>query len=441
MQTDIILKYHWDVFLSHLCEFYPLPKEFIDRYEYELDWASISKSKVIKWDTDFLEKYQDRFLWHELAWNDSINWTIERADKFKKRLDWYYLGRNKNLPITEEFIIKFSKKLFVANNNPLLTKKLIQKFDLKIVPGITDTTQTLKRLDTSKLEIFFKKYDYSHNQQLLYKKVFLPIINKTGVEKIFETKFDYSQQYYFLEPIKTDIHGLTPEFYIVDPNPFSEYREGRGLFEIENKPALKNGSLQEGPDRLYEVPRLTGMSYYATILVSENVKTILEKFKLSNHIFHAVTLIPKKLATVTKYFILQLENDTLTKDLDFSSQEYFFNSTTHNSRNYGIIESKISDYKELEKVAENLEEKYETWSMNLKIFPNEFKLLTDFDMYSYSVHGRFIINQYLKDALEKSFPKQMSFKSAQLLNIKIDQKKYDDKATIYADTEETSRLD
>ena len=440
MQGDVIFKFYWDLFLSHICEFYPLSKAFIDKYEYELDWTSISKSKVIAWDTEFLDKYQDRFLWEELAWNDSISWTIERVEKFKKRLDWYYLGRNKNLPITEEFIKKFSKQMFVADNNSFLTNKLKRKYDLKIVPGLTNDTQTLKRINLNKIELLFRKYEYHHNQHLLYKKVFLPLIEKTSLEKIFTNKFDYTQRYYFLEPIQDDIHGLTPEFEIIDDNPFKEFRDGRGLFETEKIPVLKNGSLQEGPDRLYEIPRFPGLSYYATLLVSENIKAVLEKFKLPGHIFHPVKLIPKKLSTLTKYFILHLEYDTLTKDLDHSSQDYFFNMTYYNNRNHGMIERKISNFDEFVDASAAIKEKLDKYGSNLKVFPNEYKMLTDYDVYSYSVHGEFIINQFVKNALEKNFPKQIAFRSAQLLNIKIDQKIYNEKIKRYLNTPVSSKL-
>jgi hypothetical protein len=61
-------------------------------------------------------------------------------------------------------------------------------------------------------------------------------------------------------------------------------------------------------------------------------------------------------------------------------------------------------------------------------------------LYSFSVHGKIIVNQYLKDALEKNFPNQISFKSAQLLNIHIDQSKYDYKKNLSINTKLSSRL-
>lgn len=46
-------------------------------------------------------------------------------------------------------------------------------------------------------------------------------------------------------------------------------------------------------------------------------------------------------------------------------------------------------------------------------------------MYTCSSHGKIIVNQMLKDALEKELPGQIFFRSAQLLNINIQQEEYD----------------
>ena len=251
MQTENILNYYWDIFLSHICEFYKLDNDFISKFEYELDWTSISKNKLISWDLEFLEKYEDRFVWHELALNDAILWDGEKIDRFKKRLDWYYLGRNRNLPITEEFINKYSKKLFVIEDNPRLTKNLIDKHQLKILPKNNYDTQEIKAYQDVDFDKVFNNYTFHHNQRIIYDNVFLPIIQNSSIEEIFDQKFDYSQRYYFFEPINNDIHGLTPEFQIDGFNPFNVLKEDRQPFEIAQKLTLINGSLQEGPDRLY----------------------------------------------------------------------------------------------------------------------------------------------------------------------------------------------
>jgi len=444
MQTDKILKYYWDIFLSHTCEFYQLDKDFIAKFEYELDWTSISKNKLISWDLDFLEKYEDRFIWHELAWNDAIFWDEEKIDRFKKRLDWYYLGRNRNLPITDDFIVKYSKKLFVIEDNPRLTKNLIDKYAIKILPKNTFDTQEIKEYRESDFDKVFNKSTFHHNQKIIYDKVFLPIIKETSIEEIFENKFDYSQRYYFFEPINNDISGLTPEFQIEGFNPFNEFKDDRQPFELAQKLTLKNGSLQEGPDRLYEVPRFSSFSYYTAILVSENVKQILEQYKLPYHLFSEVNLVPKKLKTDTKFYIFQIEFDTLNKHLIFEKNIFHYSFKEFKIRGAGKIEERINNDNEKLLVKQKIEKQFDSsedriWH-GVNIIPEQYSLNTDYDLYSYSVHGKIIINQFLKDSLEKNFPNQILFRSAQLLKIKIDQAKYDSKKNLAVNTKLSSRL-
>jgi hypothetical protein len=427
MTEETILQYYWDIFLSHLCEFYPLDKRFIEKYEYELNWQSLSKNKFIEWDIEFLEQYENRFSWPELAWNEKILWTEEKIERFKKRLDWYYLSRNINLPITDAFIQKYSKKLFVVEDNVHLTNSLIKKYDLRLLPANDFDSQEIKHLIPSQFDDILNKYTFHHNQQEVYRKMILPIIEKQGLENIFENKFDYSQRYYYLEPVNDDIYGLTPEFEIAGDNPFEVYREGRGLFEIDKPLVLKNGYLQEGPDRLYEVPRFRSFSYYTQILISEHVKSVLEQFRLPKHIYHEVRLMPKKITTSTKFYILQFESDTLSKDLDYTNHEFHFSYKDFENRGHGKVTEAIKDYNDLMRVKDELGAKYSPIGYGVGITPDAYRITSDLDLYSYSIYGYIIVNQYLKNALEKNFPGQMAFKSAQLLNIKIEQRVYDDK--------------
>ena len=440
MNADIILTHYWDIFISHLCEFYPLNKSFVDKYEYELDWNSLSKNKTLDWDISFLKKYESRFLWHELAWNESILWTEDRIDSFKKRLDWYYLGRNKNLPITDDFIQKYSKKISVIETNPRLTDALVKKHNLKVLPASSGDTQEIKSIEDDELESILNTFTFHHNQKVLYNDIFLPIINERKIEAIFGDKFDYTQRYYFLVPVHDDVSGLTPEFKIEDHNPFEQFREGRGLFEINEELTLVNGSLQEGPDRLYEVPRFTSFSFYTTLLVSENVRSIIEQFKLPAHKYHEVKLKPKKLTITTKFYLLQLDFDTLNKDLDYTDRKFYYSFKDFKKGGKGPVTDPITSHDELINVNALLKEKYSPNGYGVKIRPDKYPIKTDYDMYSMSVHKQIIVNQYLKDALEKNFPGQMTFKSAQTLNIKIDQRQYDSKAGLQINTKQSSKV-
>lgn len=427
MTTETILKYYWDIFLPIICEFYPFDKDFISKYKYELDWDAISKNRQLTWDLAFLEQYEERFTWHELACNDAILWEEAKIDRFKKRLDWGFLGRNKSLPITEQFITKYLKRLFVSDNNPLLTQDLIKKFNLRVLPSkdfFNEGTQTYKDGD---LERMLNEARFYFHRKVIFDRVFMPILKARSIEQLFANKFDYTQRYYFLKPIHKDIHGLVPSFRVKDIDRPIIFQEEQGLVDFEKPLTIIKGHYQEGPDRLYEVPDLYYWSFFAPLLlVSENVKNLLEQFKLPNHKYHEVIIESKKLIPKSKFYILQLEFDTLNKDLVYEKQVFHSSYKGSSSRHYGIVDTKISNRTELLAAIKNLNQKLSIYS-GADIKAEAYNLKTDFDLYSSPSEDCIIINQYLKEALEKNFPKQMHFKSAQLLNIKIEQAKYDAK--------------
>ena len=47
MEFDKFILNNWDVFLEHICEYHPLDEDFLEKYEYELAWGSISKNRRI----------------------------------------------------------------------------------------------------------------------------------------------------------------------------------------------------------------------------------------------------------------------------------------------------------------------------------------------------------------------------------------------------------
>ncbi|RZJ68175.1 MAG: hypothetical protein EOO45_14925, partial [Flavobacterium sp.] len=290
MDSNLILNKYWDIFLGHICEFYPLEKSFITQWEYELDWHALSKNRKLDWSDEFLEQYQDRFVWHEVAWNDAIVWDIPKIEKFKKRLDWYYLQQNVNLVLSEALIEKYRKKLsYVVDSNLFLTDALKEKYTLSVYPDRKYGTRPKEPLPEGDLTEYIENLSKGNNEYDLYQIVFLPVVEESSIEAIFNAKFDYSQRYYYLEPKNHDIHGLTPEFETVkEVKNFTEFINGQDVGPLQEEITLKNGSLQEGPDRLLEVPRfrLQGVYNDAILLVSENIKALLEKFSLpEEHIF------------------------------------------------------------------------------------------------------------------------------------------------------------
>ena len=425
MNFNKFIDRHWNIFLLHVCKFHPLDQNFLKKYEYELDWNTLSKNRNLAWTEELLERYEDRFLWHELAWNESIIWTTPLIKRFKKRLDWYYLGRNPHLPITAEFIEEHRKKIFIIETNIHLTEELTALYGKDLLPDKKPTPTVITEAQIKDLEnTILTESDLMKNLfENLYTEFILPNINQSSLEAIFESKFDYSQRYFRLKPIQKDLQGLTPEFKIDGKNVFNQYRESRGLFEIKEELHLINGSLQEGPPRLYEVPRFNDMTYYAGLLVSQNVKNILEKFKISKHKFIPVKITPKKIKTDLRFFILQVEHDSLLKQADFSElafkkleKEKWLGEYTTTQLKKG----EIKDYPSIDKSIKELKSKGISYS---KFVPKEYIVDTDEDIFT--IDRDIIVNEFVKKAMEDHLLNQVLFESVQHLNIRIPQENYD----------------
>ena len=435
MRFDKFIDKYWDIFISHICEFHPLNEELVDKYNYELIWTAISKNQNLKWSVNFLEKYENRFLWHELAWNSGINWSTDLIKKFNKRLDWYYLGRNIKLPISETFINEHRKKIFIIESNVFLTEQLEKVYGKPLFPALKGKTEKILIDDLSNVGklLIDKNKELRQNSNLFYDNYIKKEIEGSNLNDIFESKFDYSQRFFFVQPIRNDEYGLTPEFEVDGRNPFDILQNDRNIIELKNNLVLKNGSLQKGKSRLLEMPRFSTFSYNPVLLVSENIKTILEQFNLPEHYFTLVKLKPKKINTRDKFYLLQINHDTLTKELDFEKVHFSYRlkkgivASQSSYSEWKNIETPITSYTDLQEFLNNLRKELKNKGMreSIEFRPSEFILNTKYDLYSYSVHNKFIVSEFLKNELEKHLPSQISFRSAQLLYINIEQEQYD----------------
>lgn len=430
MEFKKFIDNHWNIFLNHISQFHSLERKFLIDYAYELNWKLISKNRNIKWSQEILETFENRYLWHELAWNESITWNTDLIKRFKKRLDWYYLGRNVNLPISVEFIIEHRKNIFIIETNNFLTAELKQIYGKDLLPDIKPKTPpitalTLYQLSNLKETLLTESKLMKNSFENLYSEYIHPYLRTTSIEEIFERKFDYSQRYFKISPIRNDIHGLTPEFKIDGKNVFGDFREGRGFFEINGQIELMNGSLQEGPPRLYEMPRFSDMSFYPVLLLSENIKTLIENFKISDHKFIPVKISPKKIKTDLSFYILQIEYDSLLKKTDFSNLQ--FEKLTKNGwfddfESEQLRKGDVEDYGAIQLIQEELKSQGIQYS---KLRPLNYKVDTDEDIFT--IEHDIIVNEFVKTAIENALPNQVNFESVQTLNIKIPKEKYDNK--------------
>lgn len=412
MTFESFLENHWKVFLVHLCEFHKLEEDFIEKYKYELDWHALSRNQQIEWSGDFLERYAQRFSWLNLAENTAITWTTELIKRFKNRLDWYYLKYNRNLPISEEFIEKHRKNLWIVEDNIHLTAHLKELYGKELLPAVPAKPDLLHEEDLDHIEAIVKKLEKRvsrENSFLFYEHYILPNIAQ-NLTAIFEKKFDYSQRFFYMKPVEHDEFGLTPSFEFVRKNPFQYgFDLPRGIKEIEENLELRNSSSQEGKARLYEMPRFYQSSMHPVLLVSENVKAVLEQFELPEHSFTAVKLKPKKIKTDTMFYFLQFNDDTLTKDLVYDEVRFMQDTFEDGWKEF---DDPIASYDELNEYVK---------TNRIFIYkPSAYVLKTGYDLYTCRGQGDFVVTEHLKKALETQLLNQVEFSSAQLANIKQD---------------------
>lgn len=424
MEFNKFLDRFWDVFLLNVCCFHNLDNDFLEKYEYEIDWKSISINRNLNWTQELLEKYESRLLWHELAWNPSISWTTPLIKKFKKRLDWYYLGRNTNLPISKEFIDEHRKNIFIIANNKFLTRELEKYYDKNLLPAIENRKNIIEKIEIKNLEnqISENISDFRYSQIHLYEKYILPNLKNEELKAVFESKFPYNQRYFKLKPIHDDVFGLTPEFKIEGDNPFDKHVDGRPLNKVGQTYTLIKGSLQEGKDRLYEIPRQTGMTYYPVLIVSENVKIILEQFVSTKMQFHKTIIKHDKLKPNFEYFILEMETDSVYQLMDFDKTTFLYRYSTDWCGSLSVpqkVDKKPNKYEDIAKSV-SIEN-----ARRLEIYPDSYCLKKDCDIFT--IKSDFIVNEFVKEKLEKELPNQIEFESAELIKVRMNQEDYDKK--------------
>ncbi|MEL7122236.1 MAG: hypothetical protein AAFO07_22495 [Bacteroidota bacterium] len=164
-------------------------------------------------------------------------------------------------------------------------------------------------------------------------------------------------------------------------------------------------------------------------MVSENIKVILQKFNISKHRFIPITFFTKKIKTDLQYFIFQLEYDSLLKQADFKTLEFQKLTKKKWSDRYKkeqLEKGAIKDYESMKQMEEDLKSNSGLYS---KFVPSHYSINSNEDVFT--MERDIIVNEYVKNAIEKIIPKQVQFDSVQLLNIKILQEVYDSKNKIY----------
>lgn len=242
-----------------------------------------------------------------------------------------------------------------------------------------------------------------------------------------------NQEFFYIEPAYSDDYGTTPEFVVEGKNPFYDVfnrsEKDDYITDLKEELNLVNGYLQEGKARLLEFPKFRVYAAHPVLLVSENVKTILEQFNLPNHRFDLVKMKPKKISTNSKFYVFQLDSDTLTKDIDFDKVQFYYRVEygvgKHSFTGWEKIDNPISNYQELQHSLDDLRQLHKKEISDfVNHQPDEFILKSNYDIYSYSVHNKVIVSSFLKQELERLLPGQVWFRSAELLHIRYSQENF-----------------
>lgn len=422
LNSETILNFYWNKFIDSVSQHYPISLELLNNYSEAFNWNFLSKNENIEWNNEFLGNNKEKFNWTSITRNKSIIWDFDRIQKFKKHLDIEGIGTNSSTILDERLLEKYAKKMVIINSHPMLTEEIISKYNLKIFHSKEPKLYSEKNLEN----LFLYGDDFYPNVDIdVYNKYIEPIFIKDKLDEILKDKFDTFQKYYTLSPIINDEIGLTPEFIIENNTLIKGSFEEKGLIEINEKLIIKNGNLQEGKDRLYDLLRLSSHSFRTLLLISENVKLILESFKLPPHQFIKTNFQPKNIKTKTEFWILMLDYDQLMTDLDYSQNFYEIVKIDNTTKIYKS-ERKITSFEDYLKYIKNKKQKNssENTSYLLTVLPESFLVNSDFDLYSYSVHGKIIVNELLKNELEEKLPNQMKFKRFHTPEIKINEEKY-----------------
>lgn len=422
LSSETILNFYWNKFIQGVSQHYPISTEILTNYPEAFNWFFISKNKNIEWSDEFLDKEKEKLIWSHVTRNKSVVWDFDRVQRFKKYIDIEGLGTNTSTILNEKLLEKYAKKMVIISTHPMLTEELTSKYNLKIFHYKEPKLYSEKNLEN----LFLYGDDFYPNVDIdVYNKYIEPIFLEYKLETILKDKYDTFQKYYTLSPITNDEIGLTPEFVIENNTLIKGSFDEKGLVEINENLIIKNGHLQEGKDRLYEVLRLSSFSFRTLLLVSENVKLILENFKLPPHHFIKTYFQPKNIKTKTEFWILMLDYDQLMKDLDYSQNFYDIVEIDNITKIYKS-ERKITSFEDYLNYIKNKKQKNssENTSYLLTVLPESFLVNSDFDLYSYSVHKKIIVNKLLKNTLEENLPNQMRFTRFHTPKVKINEEKY-----------------
>ncbi|MCC5815824.1 MAG: hypothetical protein JJT78_13810 [Leptospira sp.] len=365
-----ILDRYPEIFIHYVCQFYPMPWEWIEKYKYEFStspydplgsrnhWTYLSKNINLEWNLEKILQYEYFWNWTNLVRNenDRFRWDLESIEAVKPRIDVKEMLGNdhfgKLIYPTEALIQKYhKKKLSIYETHPDCDPSWAEKYNVIIEPPFEfrEVTSAYKEtpLDPNLIQDLdgYLNYHYdSHLEEKFYEIHCKPILEKHSLQEIFDSLF-YSNnsdtishgKWFFWSPMRNDRYGLIPLFEEKEEHsesPFPGIKEEwdpyRPVKKLPPDPSrefilIPNDTYKEGKERIQNImevelsgPRNSGKDAFTILLVSEKVSEVLKSFRLPEHRFYPAKLQHKKLQSKEKYFIFLLTKDSLLHSIDWS---------------------------------------------------------------------------------------------------------------------------
>ena len=220
----------------------------IEHFEDRWDWDRLSYNEALPWSTELLKKYEDRWNWKSISRNTGVPWSIELLEACKDKIDWEYIDYNEAVPWSIE---------------------LIQHFD----------------------ELLNSNF-YSTNN--FYENVLAPHLNNDLIEQIIVQiqKDEQKYKYYTIEGDLMDWYGLTPSLTYESWEAGNEMANTFSDEKFWSNPKIFNLYLEEsyeGTPRFLDVHRIHFGATF-TLVVSERLKAILERFNMPAHRFYEINV-------------------------------------------------------------------------------------------------------------------------------------------------------
>jgi len=353
MQFNKFLDEYWDVFLNHICIFYDFNIDILKEFKYDL-------------------------YWNKLAYNQSLEWNDELISISRANKNWI-------------------KNLIAGKGRETYHDKL----------------KNLTEEQFSNLEsILDDRSSLFHEYGNLYVNYILPKVDEIGLEKILRDKLNYDQKYFLMEPVQYDSKGHLNRYKKLNVPaipPLFDNSPDIALPEIE---LIEEDSRAEGLPRMYETLKAAYYGY-PNLIISENIKAIIEQFNIPPHYFIPLRLDLKTLTTNLKYYLLVIESDSLLKMADFKNVQFYYKERQEGYKRHKKKFLKKGEIKNFEDILPYRREN----DIRSDLVPTEYKIQCDLDVFS--IRKEILVSEEVKTKIESYLDNQVHFKSAQLHNLRI----------------------